>query len=94
MIKLIVSTALLIILSQAAHAEDLNIANLCPQQVESTTLCTMQYDPHCATLNNDLSGIKAPRPSAEKQEFSNICKLCYNPIRQRITKIIKGQCEQ
>lgn len=44
-----------------------------------TKMCTMDYNPVCATRDTGIRCITTPCPSSERKTFSNGCSACTDP---------------
>lgn len=42
-------------------------------------ICTQDYNPVCATKDNDVRCLTTPCPSDEKSSYSNGCSACADP---------------
>jgi hypothetical protein len=54
-------------------------------------MCTMQYDPVCAEVDNGIRCIKAPCPSTDRKTYSNACAACSDP---KTYGYWPGSCEE
>ena len=52
-------------------------------------VCTMIYDPVCATRDTGIRCIKAPCPSAEQKTMSSGCSACSDA---KVISYVKGEC--
>ncbi len=59
----------------------------CPEQ--RPQICTMDYQPVCATRDTGVRCITTPCPSSEQKTYSNGCSACTDPA---VVSYITGEC--
>lgn len=52
-------------------------------------MCTMEYNPVCATRDTGIRCITAPCPSSERKTYSTACTACADP---KVSGWTKGAC--
>ncbi|MBD3164132.1 hypothetical protein GF323_02955 [Candidatus Woesearchaeota archaeon] len=50
--------------------------HICTEEEKQAEACTMEHDPVCAMVDNDIRCITAPCPSMDAITFSNSCSAC------------------
>lgn len=62
---------------------------VCDHTAARGMMCTMQYDPVCAQVDNSIRCIRAPCPSTDNVTYSNSCEACKN---ENVYGYTKGAC--
>lgn len=87
---LLVSTVLIYSCSNLPLMENKPVASVTQCIDPRSTICTMDYQPVCATRDTGVRCITTPCPSTETAIYSNGCGACADP---KVLSYISGKCK-